>query len=193
MTSQVIIKNISKSFDGKMVLSDLNLSLPYGTITCLMGESGCGKTTLLRILLGLERADSGEIQGLPARLVCLFQKDRLLEGFSVRTNIRIAAKSLTNAEIDAHLAELGLTGEGDARISALSGGMKRRVALIRAICAPSDMLLLDEPFKGLDEHSAAQAAEYLLRHQNGRTVLLVTHEKDDALRLHAPIFTLQRD
>ena len=179
------IDKLCKSFGDKEVLSNLCMDIPLGKVTCLMGPSGCGKTTLLRILLGLESADKGEIIGLPRTLRCLFQEDRLCEDFSARSNIRIAAPHLSPSQIDAHLAALGLQGEEKAPVRTLSGGMKRRVALARAVAAPSDMLLLDEPFKGLDESAASVAADYLLRHQNGRTFLVVTHEKEDIVRLGA--------
>ena len=155
-----------------------------------MGESGSGKTTLLRILLGLEEADHGTFEGLSRPVICLFQEDRLFEDFAVLKNIRAAAPHASTEEILCHLNELGLNGEEKRPVRTLSGGMKRRVALIRAVLARSETLLLDEPFKGLDEETAKKAADYLLRHQNGRTVILVTHEKEDAKRLNAPILFL---
>ena len=182
---EIKITDLSKSFGEKQVLSHLSLTFEKGKISCLMGASGSGKTTLLRILLGLETADGGTLEGIEKPIVCLFQEDRLFEDFSVLTNIRAAAPQDPPETILLHLAELGLGEELKRPVRKLSGGMKRRVALIRAVLAPSETLLLDEPFKGLDEEMAKKAAEYLLRHQNGRTVLLVTHEKEDAERLGA--------
>ena len=179
------IISLSKAFGEKQVLSNLSFTIESKKITCLMGASGSGKTTLLRILLGLEKEDSGMLRGWEAPIVCLFQEDRLFEDFSVLANLRAAAPQASNQEILAHLAELGLEKEAKRPVRTLSGGMKRRVALARAVLAPSKTLLLDEPFKGLDTETAKRAAAYLLRHQNERTVLLVTHEKEDAERLGA--------
>ena len=183
--NKIKITDLSKAFGEKQVLSHLSLSFEKGKISCLMGASGSGKTTLLRILLGLEEADGGTLEGIEKPIVCLFQEDRLFEDFSVLTNIRAASPKASPQEILLHLTELELGGELKRPVRKLSGGMKRRVALIRAVLAPSETLLLDEPFKGLDEEMAKKAADYLLRHQNGRTVLLVTHEKKDAERLGA--------
>ena len=119
--------------------------------------------------------------GMVLRRIGFFKK----EDFSLLSNVRAAAPHASNEEIAAHLTELGLGAELKRPVRTLSGGMKRRVALVRAVLAPSKILLLDEPFKGLDEEMAKHAADYLLRHQNGRTVLLVTHEKEDAVRLSA--------
>ena len=190
MQKDIVLRALSKTFDDKRVLSKLEMTVPGDKITCLMGASGAGKTTLLRILLGLERADSGEICGLPPRVLCLFQEDRLAEDFSVISNIRLGAPHMSASEIETHLSELLLAGEGKRPVRLLSGGMKRRVALCRAVCAPSDLLLLDEPFKGLDEQAARAAADYLIRHRMGRTVLVVTHEREDAIRLGAEILYL---
>lgn len=187
---EIRITDLSKAFGEKQVLSNLSLTIEQRKITCLMGVSGSGKTTLLRILLGLLEADSGKIENLAEPIVCLFQEDRLFEDFSVLANIRAGAPHASNEEILSHLFELGLADELKRPVRKLSGGMKRRVALIRAVLAPSETLLLDEPFKGLDEDTAKTAAAYLLRHQNGRTVLLVTHEKEDAERLGASVIDL---
>lgn len=188
--NEIRITDLSKAFGEKTVFCNLSLTFQNRAITCLMGASGSGKTTLLRILLGLEKADGGKIEGLEKPIICLFQEDRLFEDFSVLKNIRAAAPQASHEEILAHLTELGLADEQKSPVRSLSGGMKRRVALIRAVLAPSATLLLDEPFKGLDMQTAKTAADYLLRHRNGRTVLLVTHESDVAQRLAAPIVTL---
>ena len=162
--NEIRINALSKAFGEKQILSNLSFTFKKGDITCLMGASGSGKTTLLRILLGLERADEGAIEGLEKPVICLFQEDRLFEDFSLLANIRAAAPHASNEEILSHLTYLGLGNESKRPVRTLSGGMKRRVALVRAVLAPSKTLLLDEPFKGLDAETAKRAADYLLRH-----------------------------
>ena len=188
--NQITVSGLSKAFGEKTVLNNLSMTVEKGAISCLMGASGSGKTTLLRIMLGLESADSGSLEGIEKPIICLFQEDRLFEDFSVLANIRAAAPQQSNQEILEHLRELSLDAELKRPIRTLSGGMKRRVALIRSVLTPSKTLLLDEPFKGLDEEMSKKAADYLLRHQNGRTILLVTHEKEDAIRLGASVIEL---
>ena len=187
----IVITRLSKSFGDKPVLRELSLSLPAGKILCLMAPSGAGKTTLARILLGLDRADSGEITGLPARVSAQFQEDRLSEGHSVLANLRFAlGRGPSREALVGALAELSLSDAADTPVRNLSGGMRRRVALARAVLFPSELLVLDEPFKGLDEAARADAVRFLLRRQAGRTVLVITHDAREAELLGAPIFTL---
>jgi NitT/TauT family transport system ATP-binding protein len=173
----IVASNLYKSFGDKLVLQDFSTVFPAGTLTCLMGPSGCGKTTLLRILMGLEKADAGSVTGLPRRLSAVFQEDRLCEGFSAVSNIRlVTGRSIPAALIESHLLALGLGGSPSLPVREFSGGMKRRVALVRAVLARWELLLLDEPFKGLDEDTRRTAAAYLREHTAGRTVIMVTHD-----------------
>ncbi|MBO4884828.1 MAG: ABC transporter ATP-binding protein [Clostridia bacterium] len=183
----VVVKNLSKSFDGKAVLSGLSFELPDSGVVAVAGRSGSGKTTLLNILMGLLPPDAGRIDGLAGRRVtAVFQENRLLESWSAMKNIRLVCpRAVTDAEIRAHLAEVGLAGEEKTVARALSGGMKRRVALVRAVIAPGDVLILDEPFKGLDEATREAAIRYVLRHASNRLILLVTHDRAEAEALGA--------
>ena len=183
----VVVKNLSKSFDGKAVLSGLSFELPDSGVVAVEGRSGSGKTTLLNILMGLLPPDAGRIDGLAGRRVtAVFQENRLLESWSAMKNIRLVCpRAVTDAEIRAHLAEVGLAGEEKTVARALSGGMKRRVALVRAVIAPGDVLILDEPFKGLDEATREAAIRYVLRHASNRLILLVTHDRAEAEALGA--------
>ncbi|MBR4441986.1 MAG: ABC transporter ATP-binding protein [Clostridia bacterium] len=178
----VVVKDLSKSFDGKAVLSGLSFELPDSGVVAVEGRSGSGKTTLLNILMGLLPPDAGRIDGLAGRRVtAVFQENRLLESWSAMKNIRLVCpRAVTDAEIRAHLAEVGLAGEEKTVARALSGGMKRRVALVRAVIAPGDVLILDEPFKGLDEATREAAIRYVLRHASNRLILLVTHDRAEA-------------
>lgn len=180
------ICRLSKSFGEKDVLRDLTLTLVGGGRYALMGPSGCGKTTLLSILAGLLRADGGRVEGLPPRVSMVFQEDRLLDGLSAYRNLRVVLPaSVSDAAIFGCLAALGLGEDAQRPVSELSGGMRRRVAIARALLAEGELLLLDEPFKGLDEATRAQTAAYLVQHTEGKTVLLVTHDSEEAALLGA--------
>ena len=174
------LEHITKSYGGKTFLRDVSFSLEQG-VTCLMAPSGSGKTTLLRILLGLERPDKGRITGAPARWGVMFQEDRLLEELSAMENLRFAVgPALDEETASALLTRLGLGGEGEKAVRAYSGGMKRRLALARALLAPFDALVLDEPFTGLDEENRAAAWRCIREKAAGKPVVLVTHDVADA-------------
>ena len=183
----VSVRGLSKSFDGKRVLDNLSLDLPDRGVVAIQGRSGAGKTTLLNILMGLLTPDAGLIDGLAGRRVtAVFQENRLLENWSALKNIRlVCGRGVTDAEILSHLGEVGLAGEAKTPVRALSGGMKRRVALVRGVIAPGDILALDEPFKGLDEATRDQAVRYVLSHAAGRLILLVTHDPAEAAAMGA--------
>lgn len=174
------IQHLCKSFDGKVVLDHVSLTLESGGTACLMAPSGRGKTTLLRCIAGLETPDSGQIADLPERIAYVFQEDRLCDGFSAVDNIRlVTGKALGEGEIRRHLEELGLAGSLDQPVRELSGGMRRRVVISRAVCFGADLLLLDEPFKGLDDEARQQTADYILRHRGAAAILCVTHDRED--------------
>lgn len=178
------IQHLCKSFDDKMVLDHVSLTLESGGTACLMAPSGRGKTTLLRCIAGLEAPDSGQITDLPERIAYVFQEDRLCDGFSAVDNIRlVTGKALGEGEIRRHLEELGLAGSLDQPVRELSGGMRRRVVISRAVCFGADLLLLDEPFKGLDDEARQQTANYILRHRGAAAILCVTHDREDAAAL----------
>ena len=182
--TELKIRGISKSFDGKKVLRNVNASFPAGSVTCLLGPSGYGKTTLLRIIAGLEKPDTGSVGGVPEQIGFVFQEDRLCEDFSAVSNVRlVTGKSMPKEEIVRHLTEIGLGDSLDKPVREYSGGMKRRVAIVRAVCYPAELLILDEPFKGLDEKLRLEVIGYIRKYSKGKTVLCVTHEPEDAERL----------
>jgi len=171
--------NLSKAFEGKQVLRDFFWRFEPGVHYGLMGPSGCGKTTLLNLLMGLLKPDSGEVKG-QAKLSAVFQEDRLLEHMTAIGNIRLV-RSLPEADIKAMLLSLGLAEESLSQpVSEFSGGMKRRVALARALLADYDVLLMDEPYKGLDEDTRRQVQEVVRQHTRNKTVILVTHDPSEA-------------
>lgn len=174
-------KNISKLFDGKKVLDDFTHSFRKGTVTAIMGTSGCGKTTLLNILMGLVKPDSGEVvPDKGYRKAAVFQENRLCENLSASANIRlVTGKRISDKEIQQAFYEVRLDGCADKPAKELSGGMKRRVALLRALLSEYDVLFLDEPFKGLDSETKTAVMEYTKRCIKDRTVILVTHDADE--------------
>ncbi len=181
------IHGICKTFDGRPVLENISFDFPEAAVTALRGPSGCGKTTLVNIILGLLAPDAGEVR-LPAnaRTAAVFQEDRLIEHFSAARNVRLTAPaSVPDEQIRAALSELGLADEGEKRVSEFSGGMRRRVAVIRAALFQPQLLLLDEPFKGLDEEMRARTASFLRRNCAQATTILVTHDETEAALMGA--------
>ena len=145
-------------------------------VTCVSAPSGTGKTTLLRLLLGLERPDAGVIHGADCLWAAVFQEDRLLEGLSAGANLRFALGAVPR-EAGETLARLGLELSDPKPVRAWSGGMRRRLALARALLAPAEALALDEPFTGLDGESRARCLEQIRERGGGRPVLLATHDR----------------
>ena len=181
------IRGICKSFEGRSVLKNVSFDFPEAAVTALRGPSGCGKTTLVNIILGLLAPDEGEVL-LPvsARTAAVFQEDRLIEHFSAARNVRLTApSSVPDEQIHSALSELGLAQEGEKRVSEFSGGMRRRVAVIRAALFQPQLLLLDEPFKGLDEEMRARTASFLRRNCAQATTILVTHDETEAALMGA--------
>lgn len=175
----IIIDHIWKTYGETTVLSDFSLTLAPGSRWALMAPSGTGKTTLLRLLLGLERPDRGQILGVPECKSVLFQEDRLFPGLSAVKNLCMAVSKCTPEQARQLLTELGLQECLNQPAATLSGGQARRVALARALAHPGELLALDEPFSGLDEASRRQAAQAIRRHCQGRTLLLITHREED--------------
>ena len=180
------VKNITKSFGNTVVLNDFSYKFDRG-VYVLSEPSGAGKTTLLRILCGLEVADSGTVSKSPqAKTVMMFQEDRLLENLSVRANIMLATqahsqKQKQNARerITEALCAVGLEGTENKPVSELSGGQKRRVALLRTLFANADILLFDEPLKGLDEALKQQVIAFVKPFVESKVVIWVTHTPEE--------------
>lgn len=175
----IILQNISKSYAGKPVLRNFSCRIREHGVCAILAPSGVGKTTLLRLILGLETPDSGSISGVPHGKSAVFQEDRLCPGISAAANIRMAVPGVANREISAILTELGIGDSADKAASALSGGMARRASLARALLADGELLTLDEPFSGLDDDSRMLAAAAIRKHRRNRTTLLVTHRQED--------------
>ena len=176
MTDKLLIQRVTKRFGANEVLRDFSAELSMSGVTVLRGPSGAGKTTLFRLLLGLEKPDSGEICGMEGRKpAVVFQEDRLLPWASALENVSLVSEQ-TVAE--AYLTRLGLGDSLHQLPRELSGGMKRRVAIARALAFGGDLLLLDEPFTGLDEENKRVCAEAILDRRV--PVLVITHDDAEA-------------
>lgn len=178
----LILQSLRKAYGSHVVLDGLTRAFPNGTVTCVTGPSGSGKTTLLRLIAGLEAPDGGSIRGVPeSGISMVFQEDRLPPQLSAANCLRCVLKKGPSREgrIAEALSALGLSETSDQSVRAFSGGMRRRVALARALLFPSPLVLLDEPFKGLDADTRRRAVDFTLSMLAGRTTLLVTHDPED--------------
>ncbi len=178
----VALKGVVKAFGEHPVLRHFTLNLCEGTVTAMTGPNGSGKTTIARLLLGLETADSGEIHGLAGRrCAAVFQEDRLCPQLSARENVRLVLDTNQWPLAQAHLTRVGLGGDSLTKpVRELSGGQRRRVAIVRALAGEPDLVILDEPFTGLDAHCKPEIMRYVRERIAGRTVLLVTHDLAEA-------------
>ena len=168
-------EHITVCYGEKRVLDDFSLVLPETGITALSGPSGCGKTTLLRVLAGLEHPISGRITGLSLRSAALlFQEDRLFPWRTVEQHLTDALPQVRWAEVPRWLDLAGLTGEEGSLPASLSGGMRRRLALVRALALGGRLYLLDEPFTGVDPARIRRLMEALRALDT--PVLLSSHE-----------------
>lgn len=178
------LRDVTKRYDGITVLSGASARFEAGRTHVLMGPSGAGKTTVLRLLAGLEEPDTGEVvRPSGARTAMTFQEDRLLDNLTATANVRLPHGRLRGRELEAFLAREreALEAVGlpvDARpVRELSGGQRRRVAILRALLADADVLLLDEPLRGMDEQTVGRLMRFALPLLSGRTVLWVTHDE----------------
>ncbi len=183
----VTLKNIKKTYGDKIVFDGFNCEIDLDRPTVIMGESGAGKTTLVRMIARLESPDSGEISGVPEAVSFMFQEDRLLPWFTARENVAYVSDALT---ADRYLDSVFLGDEKDTPVLRLSGGMKRRVALARALAYNSELVILDEPFKGLDADLKRKIISLILKESEKRRFLAVTNEKEDAILLNANIINI---
>ena len=182
------IRNVTMRFGEKTVLEDFSLHIGKTGVLCLFGPSGCGKTTLLRVLCGLETPETGSLSETP-RVAAVFQEDRLLPWMSIERNLTAAA-GISIQAAEEWLRRMGLENEKKSLPEDLSGGMQRRVAMARALAAESDLLLLDEPFTGLDEATKNLLYPLIREAAEKKPVILVTHHREEAEALGAEIMEL---
>ena len=189
----ITLASVSKSFGSLVVLRDLSLSLEPGSVTAVLGANGSGKTTLGRLLLGLETPSSGTISGLVGlRRSAVFQEDRLCEHLTAMGNVRLVLpRGFSRAAVADVLRAVGLSDETLRKpVRSLSGGQRRRVALVRGVLAPSELVVLDEPFTGLDAAAKSLSLSWVRERLVGRTALLITHDPAEAEYFRASVVRL---
>ena len=208
----ISVRHLSKKFDKLEVLKDVNAEIRKGEVISIIGPSGTGKTTLFRILMGLEKADEGDIiwnvgsgagtetdtdASRSLRISAVFQEDRLCPSFSPLENVMMVQKKhaseisgISRDEILTAMCRLLPEECLNRPVSTLSGGMKRRTAILRALLTRSDLLLMDEPFTGLDEGTKDEVIKFLKEYRQDRFLLISTHQKEDVEKLGGILLTL---
>ena len=190
--NMIRVDNVSKSYGDKHVLSNVSCEFEDGKIYCIMGESGVGKTTLIRLIMGLEKPDEGYISS-SKQFAAAFQEDRLLEDRDAVDNVMFVLKnggSKSREQTEQYLSELLPEDRLHIRVDSLSGGMRRRVAVARAMLSDRNTIILDEPFNGLDDETKKTVINFIKKWQNNRTVIVVTHSYTDSEMLGAGICML---
>ncbi|MDW7668569.1 MAG: ABC transporter ATP-binding protein [Bacillota bacterium] len=193
------INRLKKNYENKKIFSDFNMNIEPCNITCILGPSGVGKTTLFNVISGLTDYEDGEIIGIDKKNISyLFQEPRLMPWLTVYGNIDIILKNIFPDKkrkdvINYYLDMVGLKDYTDKKPEELSGGMKQRLAIARTFAYPSTLLLMDEPFQGLDIKLKNNIIESFLKlwSEDNRTVLFITHDIDEALRVSDQIYIIQ--
>ncbi|GHT81407.1 aliphatic sulfonate ABC transporter ATP-binding protein [Betaproteobacteria bacterium] len=189
----VIVRHLRRQYGKRAIIDDLDLQIESGEFVALLGESGCGKTTLVRVLAGLDEVDGGSIDST-GEIAVVFQEHRLMPWLSLEANVALGMNEKTGRLL-AHnaLGEVGLAGRENDWPRNLSGGQAQRVALARALVREPKLLLLDEPFAALDALTRIKmhvlVKDLVARHQPG--VLLVTHDVDEAISLADRILVMR--
>ncbi len=181
----IVLDKVSKSYPSGPVYKDFSLSIEEGKITCLLGASGCGKTTLLNMLAGL-LPYQGRIAGVPGRVSYIFQEERLLPNLTVRGNVALVLGRRADAgRVSDILKKVELSGKEDAFPAELSGGQAQRVSIARAFAYPSGLILMDEPFASLDTALKIRLIGVFCRlwEEEKRTAVFVTHDAEEAYML----------
>jgi len=193
------INKLKKNYENKKIFNDFNMNIEPNSITCILGPSGVGKTTLFNIISGLTDFESGEIEGIDKKDISyLFQEPRLIPWLSVYENIEIILKNVylekkRRQVINYYLKIVDLEDCAKQKPKELSGGMKQRLSIARTFAYPSTLLLMDEPFQGLDIKLKNIIIESFLKlwKEDNRTVIFITHDIDEALKIADQIYIIQ--
>ncbi|MDD4413030.1 MAG: ATP-binding cassette domain-containing protein [Oscillospiraceae bacterium] len=188
----IVFNEVDFSYDGiNKILDKFSLAFPEKGAVCLSGPSGCGKTTLLRLLAGLEKPQGGIISGMESiHPAFVFQENRLLPWMSALDNVELVCAGDGRVGAEKWLNRVGLVGNEHKMPGELSGGMKRRIAIARALAAPADFLILDEPFTGLDKPLWKSIADHISDIYADKLVIMVTHITEHAYSLNAKVIKL---
>ena len=181
-SKSINIENISFAYEDKIVFENYSQRFPIGETSVIMAPSGFGKTTLLYMIAGLISPTNGNIN-IPInnpKFSFAFQDLRLIESLNVKKNITLVNSNISTNDLEKCLEALAIKDLADKKVSTLSGGEKSRVSIARALMADYDILLLDEPFNGLDDTTKDKVIKYIKEKTVHKTVLLVTHNNDEA-------------
>ncbi len=170
------VNNLSLRFGKTDVIDDLTYEFKAGKVSAVIGESGIGKTSLLNLISGLLKPTGGEIINDCKKLSFVFQEPRLFEWMTALENVSTVSNEETAKLL---LSKMGLSESLDKYPSELSGGMKQRVSLARALAYNADLVILDEPFKGLDSDMRREVSEFVFDHLKGKAVIMITHDTAD--------------
>lgn len=191
------MSNLSKAYGKQQVLMDFTCKIENGGRYCLMAPSGSGKTTLIKLMNRIEQPDKGTIDGIPKYIGTVFQEDRLCEEYDVITNIMLTMKNGSIENVSSYNNKITIESVSKEaqqilpeecltkKVSELSGGMRRRCAILRALLSDAELLIMDEPFTGLDDENRKKTAVYILDKLNGRTLIVSTHREEDVNLLDA--------
>lgn len=182
----IIFKGVSKSFNGEIVISKKTIEFPQKGIVCIFGPSGVGKTTVFNLIAGLIYPDEGEVK-VTEDISMVFQEDRLIPWLSAIENISLVLK---DRELGLNMAkeymnDMKLTDIVNKKPQELSGGMKRRVAIARALAYDKSIMLMDEPFKGLEEELKNQIMDQVIKLSSDKLIVIITHVKAEIEYLNA--------
>lgn len=177
----IIVKNLKKSYGDLLVLDSLNCRFRKGHFTAIVGPSGIGKTSLLKILMGLDKDYEGEVLNCDyGKISAVFQENRLLENFSIRENVNLVLdRKLAEEDLAYYLGRLGLDVDPGQKVRELSGGMKRRVAILRALVVDCPLYIFDEPFKDMDQASHRQVLDLVQEKLASKTLIFTSHSPLD--------------
>lgn len=189
------LKNVNISYGEQIVLKNQTLTVPAGERVALMGPSGCGKTSLLRLIAGLIKPAEGSVSIHTDRISCLFQEPRLLPWLTAEENVNtvLSDSAVTLPEARKWLEAVGLKAAIKKHPHELSGGMQQRVSLARALAYHGDILLLDEPLKGLDAETKSDMIDLINTYATGKALILATHDTEEAAALTDALYSYQNN